>query len=33
MRRKFGISTRNIAGGLLAVGVLAALHAPAAEAP
>ncbi|GAA0938916.1 glycoside hydrolase family 76 protein [Kribbella koreensis] len=32
MRRKFGISTQRIAGGVLAVGMLAALHAPAATA-
>ena len=32
MARKFGISTRRIAGGFLAAGMLAALHAPAAEA-
>jgi len=32
MRRKFGISTQRIAGGLLAVGLLAALHTPAANA-
>ena len=32
MRTKFGISTKRIAGGLLAVGILASLHAPAADA-
>ncbi|WP_026163648.1 glycoside hydrolase family 76 protein [Kribbella catacumbae] len=32
MRRKFGISTQRITGGLLAVGMLAALHTPAANA-
>ncbi|TDU88576.1 glycosyl hydrolase family 76 [Kribbella voronezhensis] len=32
MRRKFGISTMRIAGGVLAVSMLAALHAPAAGA-
>lgn len=32
MRRKFGIPTQRIAGGLLAVGMLAALHVPSANA-
>jgi hypothetical protein len=32
MRTKFGISTTRIAGGLLAVSMLGALHAPAADA-
>jgi hypothetical protein len=32
MRRKFGISTQRIAGGLLAVGMLAAMHVPSANA-
>ena len=32
MRRKFGISTMRIAGGVLAVSMLGALHAPAAGA-
>src|SRR5688572_17105552 len=32
MRRKFGIPTQRIAGGLLAVGLLAALHVPSANA-
>ncbi|HEY0471757.1 MAG TPA: glycoside hydrolase family 76 protein [Kribbella sp.] len=32
MPRKFGISTTRIAGGLLAVAMLGALHAPAADA-
>lgn len=32
MRRKFGISTQRITGGLLAVGMLAALHTPIADA-
>ena len=32
MRRKFGIPTQRIAGGLLAVGMLAALQVPSADA-
>ena len=32
MRRRFGISTRTIAGGLLAVALLGSVHAPAADA-
>ncbi|GAA1556871.1 glycoside hydrolase family 76 protein [Kribbella sancticallisti] len=32
MFKKFGIPTKRIAGGLLAVGMLASLHTPAAEA-
>ena len=32
MRRKFGISTRSIAGGVLAVAMLGSVHAPAADA-